>query len=629
MAQLQDRIDRALVRGQINVIFWLGGAALLLALTAALVVSLLHLAVAGHHPSFSEAFWQSLVRTIDPGQITEDRAGFAFIGLIITIGGLLLISTLISLVNNRIERRVEGIRRGRDPIPPRSDHIVLLGWSDIGSKVVEEFADSGNGQQLVDMVVLADASVATMRHELLENDHLIDRAVHWPVLRSGTTWDTRDLRRLASVATARAVVILDDDSPDGMANTVKSVMGIVAACDGPSHEREPHEHPTIVIEVQDARNTLVEPLRKRLARFGFRVVAVDSLALRTELAAQVSRRAGLSQVFQELLNFSGEELYITDVPPGLETFGHALTALRGSVPIGILEGKDQVVNLWPHWSTPLNDSQLVVVASDEDAAAADALVTFDVAPLVGSRPSCCERPLEQQQLLVIGWNNGAVHLLEVLDQYAGEGSSVTVVTEHEVDPGELKLESFSEQHFISPTIGVQAWLDLERDHFDHAIVLSHDALSPASSDARTFVALLSLRPAGNLHGNPTTVVAQLRQRENKYLARQSLADDLVVGDAVTATTLAQLAMNPDLETVLEQILGDTPFTVELVPNPYFGSHRSVTFEQVSLATAGHGEIAIGWIRADGSLKLSPPKDEVISHDDLHQIVVFTRLRLAP
>jgi hypothetical protein len=157
--------------------------------------------------------------------------------------------------------------------------------------------------------------------------------------------------------------------------------------------------------------------------------------------------------------------------------------------------------------------------------------------------------------------------------------------------------------------------------------LADDELSPARSDATAFVTLLSLRPAGDLHGNPTTVVAQLRQRENKHLARQSLADDLVVGDAVTATTLAQLAMNPDLEAVLEQILGDTAYTVELVANPYRDKPGTVSFADITTAVAKHGEIAIGWIRADGSLKLAPPKDEAIPHHDLAQIVVFTRLRL--
>ena len=629
MAHFQDRIDRALVRGQINVVFWLGGAALLLAATAALIVTVLHLAVGGHDPSFEEAFWQSLVRTIDPGQITEDHAGFAVVGLTITIGGLLLISTLISLVNNRIERRVEGIRRGRDPIPPRADHVVVLGWSEIGPKVVEELADSGDGEKLIDLVVLADRSVTDVRHELVDHEDLADRAVHWPVLRSGATWDTRDLRRLASVATARAVVILDDGTEDGLANTVKSVMAVVAACDGPDHGREPHEHPTIVIEVRDPHNELVEPLRGRLARFGFRVVAVDSLALRTELAAQVSRRAGLSQVFHEILNFRGEELYIAAAPDVVTTFGQALTALQESVPIGLISGHDGAVDLWPDWSTPLAGHQLVVIATDETVAAADGPAALDAeaVSMAGLRPSCCERPLERQQLLVVGWNDGAVHLLEVLDQYAGDGSAVTVVTDEPVGTDRLKLESFTDQRFLCPDIGVQAWLDLQRDQFDHAIVLSDDRLSAAGSDAAAFVTLLSLRPAGDSHGNPTTVVAQLRQRENKHLARRSLADDLVVGDAVTATTLAQLAMNPDLDAVLDQILGDTPFTVELVANPYLGRHRDVTFAEITTAVAEHGEIAIGWIRVDGTMKLAPPKGERISHEDLQQIVVFTRLRL--
>src|SRR4051812_47033958 len=89
-ARIGDRIDRALVRGHLNVVVWLGGAALLLALVAAFIATSLHLAIGKdhQHPGFPGAFWQSLVRTIDPGQITDDHAGFNLVALLVTIVGL-------------------------------------------------------------------------------------------------------------------------------------------------------------------------------------------------------------------------------------------------------------------------------------------------------------------------------------------------------------------------------------------------------------------------------------------------------------------------------------------------------------------------------------------------------------
>lgn len=625
-AHLRDRIDRSLVRGQVNVIVWLGAAALGLALFAAGVISLLHLSVGGREPSFGDAFWQSFVRTLDPGQITDDRAGFKVLGLVVTLIGLLIVSTLISLVNNRIERRVEGIRRGRDPVPPRADHVVLLGWSEIGPKVVAELAESGTEDELVDLVVLADEDVSDLRHEIQESLQLGRAGNHWPVLRSGTTFDTRDLADLALVPSARSVVVLDDGSGDGVANTVKTVMAIVAACDGPSHTRDPAEHPTIVVEVSTGRDELISRLRTRLRTFGFRLIPVDSLSLRTELAAQVSRRAGLSKVYRELLDFRGDELYITDPPAALTTFGQAVTALQDRVAVGVVD-LDGEVDLWPDWSAPLAGRSLIVLACDDEAAGSDSSIELDAAPLEGERPRTCERPLERRRLLVVGWNAGAAHLLDVLDQYAGDGSSVTVVTDEPVPDRQLALDNFSEQRFLSPEMGVQAWLDHERDHFDHAIVLADDRLSPAATDAATFVTLLGLRPAGDEHGNPTTVVAQLRQRANKHLARQSLADEVVVADSVTSTVLAQLAMNPGLEPLLEELLGRTPFTVELVGNPV-ASDSPISFADITRALAVHGELALGWIRADGSVELTPMKDARIDADDLHQVAVLTRLQMA-
>lgn len=566
------------------------------------------------------------MRTLDPGQITEDSAGYAVLSLVVTLIGLLIVSTLISLINNRIERRVEGVRRGRDPVDLPGGHIAVLGWSDIGTKVIEELAEAVPDGRRPEVVVVAPRSVQDLRHELIENEVLGRIARHWPLLRSGTAWDTRDLKLLGSVHNARCVVVLHDDDGEGVADTVKTVMAVVAACEGPKDAANMDDQPTLVLEVPEDSEGTVRQLVQRLKRFGFRVLAVDSGALRTELAAQVTRRAGLSDVFRDLLNFAGDELYLANPPAHLVTFGEAVVSLTRTVPIGLIRSGDHRMDLWPEWGERLEGSQLVVVGRDLGASLSCATGASMGTVPAGQRPRCSVRGLERQDLLLVGWNDGACHLVEVLDQYAGPASTLTIVTDRALTtslPGALK--NLTATSVIELSGGLQEWLDAERDHYDHAVVLSDDDKSAAASDAATFLTLLALRPAGLEHGNPTTVVAQLRERASKHLARQSLADDVVVGDALTATAIAQLTMAPALEPVLQELIGPTPFALDIVAPAALDLEGVVSFADVSLAAMAAGEIALGWRKIDGAVVLNPAKGSSVSTDEVVGIVLLTRV----
>ena len=146
---MRQKIDWALNRGPIWIIGWLALAVFAVAFSSAVVVRLLHLT---HDGSFGRVMWVTLIRTIDPGQIAEDKGGFAFLALGITLLGLLLFSSLISLTSGQFERRVEHVRRGRDEVrlkrqgkdeQPKQPYYVVLGWTDLTRKVVEELLFSG------------------------------------------------------------------------------------------------------------------------------------------------------------------------------------------------------------------------------------------------------------------------------------------------------------------------------------------------------------------------------------------------------------------------------------------------------------------------------------------------------
>ena len=52
---------------------------------------------------------------------------FAMLG--VTLGGIFVISTLISILTTGLESRIENLRKGRSRVIERG-HTVILGWSD-------------------------------------------------------------------------------------------------------------------------------------------------------------------------------------------------------------------------------------------------------------------------------------------------------------------------------------------------------------------------------------------------------------------------------------------------------------------------------------------------------------------
>jgi hypothetical protein len=64
---------------------------------------------APNNESLSELAWMSLLRTLDSGTMGGDTGGFFFLFmmLVVTFGGIFVVSALIGVLNNAIEGQME------------------------------------------------------------------------------------------------------------------------------------------------------------------------------------------------------------------------------------------------------------------------------------------------------------------------------------------------------------------------------------------------------------------------------------------------------------------------------------------------------------------------------------------
>jgi hypothetical protein len=156
-----------MARGPIALIGWLALISLLVIATAALIIALADIRQeGGDHLSFGEAFWESLVRTLDSGTFGGDTGwGFRFIMLGVTIGGVFFVSALIGIINNGLEGRFAQLRKGRSVVLEHR-HTLILGWSPKIFTIISELVLANANQSKPRIVILADQDVVEMKDEV-------------------------------------------------------------------------------------------------------------------------------------------------------------------------------------------------------------------------------------------------------------------------------------------------------------------------------------------------------------------------------------------------------------------------------------------------------------------------------
>lgn len=338
----RDRIryafDNSMARGPIALIGWLALISLAVIATAALIIALADIRQeGGDHLSFGEAFWESLVRTLDSGTFGGDTGwGFRFVMLGVTIGGVFFVSAL-----------------NANQSKPR---IVIL-------------AD----QDIVEMKDEVTAKVGNTRNTKV-------------IYRNGSPLDLNDLE-IVNPHTARSIIILAPESDDPDSEVIKTILALV---NHPNRRAAPYH---IVAEISDPKNLAVA---RMVGKDEVQLIVTADLISR--IIVQTARQSGLSVVYTELLDFGGDEIYFKEEPALVgRTFGEALLAYEDSAVIGLRDAAHRT-HLNPPMETRINaGDQLISIAEDDDTIKLSGLIrswdnvesqlALDVAAIHGAQPA--------------------------------------------------------------------------------------------------------------------------------------------------------------------------------------------------------------------------------------------------
>ncbi len=625
--RIRYRFDNLMAKG-------IGAQILLLAVITVVLVVVASLAVivfkaqpeGSEGDSFGLVVWKSLMHSLDAGALGGDPVnwGFLVIMLIVTIGGIFVVSALIGVLNQGFGEMLEELRRGKSAVVERG-HTVILGWDPKLFTLLSELAEANRNQRDACVVILADRDKVEMDAEIAA---AMDGKRLRVVTRRGNSMTIADLGLVALAQSKAVIVLAPANHPDGSAVSANEsdtmVLKTLLAITKVNEDRSLH----IVAEIRDPR---IEPVARMVV--GERAALILAGPLVSRLLVQTGRQSGLSVVYTELLDFAGVEIYIT---PQRElagkTFREAVSGYDTSTLIGVHTGGGEILLPPPFERRFEAGDRVVTISEDDDQIVLNGRPFQDAGEIV---PAPATKVRASERTLVLGTSSRLPVVLRELDAYAADGSDTVVLGE--ADPTEIVAEIDGQLQHMKLTVERGDITDrgvLDRinvSSFDHVIVLSEtEGRTQEMADARTTVALLYLRDIQRDATVKVPITSEILEIQNRALASVAEPDDFIVSNTLISLLVSQVSENPHLMGVFDKLFTSEGYELYLRPATDYVPAGDLPFAAVSEAALRRDEIAVGYRLAATAhdatkgfgVVLNPPKRNRVTLGGQDKVVVL-------
>jgi voltage-gated potassium channel Kch len=528
---------------------------------------------------------------------------------------------LIGVLATGLDRKLDELRKGRSVVLER-DHTLILGWSETIFTMLAELEIANASEKNPSVVILADRDRVEMEDAIRAKLGGGTRSTR-VVCRSGSPVDLGDLQ-VASPQTARSVIVLSpENDPDPDAQVIKTILALTRS---PGRREEPYR---IVAEIHD-------PANMEAARLvgGDEAVLVDKRETISRLLVQSSRQSGASVVYNDLLDFEGDELYFRadDRLAGL-SFGDALFAYDDCSVIGLRLGRSVLLN--PHPDLPIDaGTEVIAIAEDDERLAAATPFEGEIeGDAIVAEPQVADEPA---RVLILGWNSRTPSVIAEFDKYLAPGSQLRVVADwapaRDViarESGELRNAELAFE--VGSTTDRRTLDSLGVDGYRHVVVMCYsEQLDHQRADARTLVTLLHLRDIVAGTGARLTITSEMLDDRNRELAQVTRVDDVIVSDRVLSLMLTQLSENENLAAVFAELFAAEGSEIYLRPAAgYVQLGREMTYATVVEAARRRREVAVGFRLKQGEadpspsgFRINPPKSMRVTFDEDDRVIVL-------
>jgi len=592
-SKLKFYIDDKLSRGSSSLILWLGAISLIAVSAAAALVWVFEL---GPQDNFGGLFWDLMMRAVTPWEIEASMGSLPYLLVLlgITLFGIFVLSILISLLSAIIDARVQDVTRGSQPFP-FDNHIVVLGWSPRLTAIIEELVIANESNKLLRILILS-AKPADELGGLIETS-FTDLKTTKLYCRSRdlcaeSSFDNANLRA------ARQILILGDTSEEIEGSRLKIYLSIrrYLATNNIAETRWPE----IIVNVDSRDESDIIKMAS-----ASKVVTVNVSDIPARLIVETVIQPNLPNIYEEILSFDGNEIYIAnsmaELGLGEMPFAAAWSALDHSIPIGFWT-HDNRIEITPDAKAIVGaNDRLIVISEDDSTIAAKAASPTDDTSASNTTilKQLDAKNTSAQRVLVIGISTNHRFIFDRL-LHAGTGvKQLTVcLPNNEIGTAmkqDLARQKTTKAKFIMAKTDSPADLArLNPGSFD-AIIVSHTALpQTGGTDVQTIKSIQILRSllADNLAD--VHLIAEMLEGKNRDILAYELDSDFVVSEKIGSKVFAQYIENPALRHIVDKLICSQSHHIKLYPVKAEKAPLSSSFGAIGRGLLTKQKILIGW-----------------------------------
>jgi hypothetical protein len=161
--RVRYRFDATMSNGPIALVAWLAALTIVLILAGVVLVLVLGLVPRDGRHSFIGQMFSTLMHALDPGTVAGDGggAGYLIVMLLVTLGGLFIVSALIGVIATALDEKLLHLRKGRSFVI-EAGHTIILGWGESVFTILSELAVANESERNPSVVILADEDKVEM-----------------------------------------------------------------------------------------------------------------------------------------------------------------------------------------------------------------------------------------------------------------------------------------------------------------------------------------------------------------------------------------------------------------------------------------------------------------------------------
>ena len=538
--------------------------------------------------------WNSIATVINAEfPYAEDGSiGYIIMMAIASIIGVLFTSVLIGIITSAIEEKITDLKKGKSRVL-ENNHFVILGFVPGEFELLKQLILAAEGNE--DRIVIA----AKMEQEAIEES--INEGLEVPdniriICRTADITDPNSLEKL-SIGNCRSVII----NPTDDMTTIKALLAV-----------------STLIRKEDYKNISVNAIiSSNDYQFPPSIAEQNNItALQTNntiarIIAHSCTQSRISELFEELFNYEGSEMYLLDFPnsEGLSFYELSMRIDKG-VPVGMSKGKEILMN--PPAEAILGKGEKVLVFAENKTTASLTDRSFEPFTGCASSPESDVPETEEGKTVVFG-SNESLHIL--IWELPENISSLTLVNVHEGSLGKRRAEKAAAKRNLTLEYyeGDPDQEDILQDiarTAGHIVLLNDHTKKVDEADMEVIFLLLHFRDLRNRFKFNYNITAEMRSERNERLVANDDNTDFIVASNLSSLFLAQLAESPELISVFREILSNEGNEVYLKNPARFGIKGTLSVQELRKRMLEQRAVLIGYLRC-GATHFNPPLDQMV------------------